>query len=514
MVLWKKESSKPTAFYINFLADKSPDDFSFKIDKMMCENSNQKSIGKSTELRVLGNRRFKEKKWYDAMELYNQSLRYATAESDNISLAYANRSVCFLQLQKYDQCLADIELAKKANYPQNLMHKLVERETNCKRLMSEEPPKPANAAKLALSFDTNAKFPSLANAVKVQNNKKFGTHIVATRDIDVGQIILIEELLFTSTHCSTIAFCKTCLKSLRTFVPCPKCTEFLFCDGECMESNVIHQMSCSVLHDQEKFDSVRIVESILIAVGAFPSIDDLTKFVESALATPDFDIPACRSDVQTKYKIFLKLKMTSSEVSAEMKTRVFWSYQMLLDMANIKRRIQSKRDKRFLMHLILHHHLIMINNGTLYHDKDEDGNKIYECSGTGIYQSLFDHACVPNASFARCGNQAFVFTIRSVKKGDRLTIVNGKSPMSNQCKCTSCKPIWKDLADRDRFQLEPDFLTIMEYDYSHLEDTETRHMLMEKMTNLLRMYSRSPYMPEFECIAMLYEAAIVAEYSN
>lgn len=44
-----------------------------------------------------------------------KSLRFATKESENVCFYFANRSACFLRMEKSDKCMADIELAKKMN---------------------------------------------------------------------------------------------------------------------------------------------------------------------------------------------------------------------------------------------------------------------------------------------------------------------------------------------------------------------------------------------------------------
>lgn len=516
MVLWKKESTSPNACYIDLLFKQTTDGFDYQITKMMCERKNKKCDSKSAALRMHGNQKFRANEWMEAMHLYNQSLRYASVGSENMSMAYANRSTCFMQLKKYEQCLVDIELARKANYPERLMHKLVEREAKCLQLMNDESMMTTEeTTELALSFDANVKFPCLANALKIQYNEKLGEHhMVATRDIDVGHIILAEELLFTSTHCQTQTFCKTCLKSAMNFVPCHNCVEFMFCDAKCMDTNGMHKMSCNVLHDQDQFDSVRLVESVLIAVAAFQSTGSLMEFVECALSTRNFDVPKCSSDTQAKYSMFLKLKLTVSPevITGKMKSVVFWVYHMLLDLPEIKRSIQSKREKRFLMHLILQHHLILISNGTLFHQTDEDGNKTYEASGIGVFTSLISFACVANATFQRHGNQMFVYALRPIKKGEPVTIDNAKSQPDERCKCSKCRPKWKRAVSK-RFQSEPNYKFLMQHHTDHVKEPETRRMIMAKMQQLLQTYGRLPWMPEFEAMTMLYDHCVHAEYA-
>lgn len=513
MVLWKKESTKPDACFIDLTFNQSTVGFDYEVPKMICESRNKKSDIKSTDLRLKGNQKFRAKEWPEAMWLYNQSLRFATVGSENMSLAYANRSTCFMQMKKYGQCLVDIELARKANYPDRLIHKLVEREATCLKLLNDESTKSEETTKLALSFDANAKFPCLANALKMQYNQKSGEHhVVATRDIDVGQIVLVEELFITSTHSQTQTFCKTCLKGVMNFIPCRNCVEFMFCDAECLDTNGVHKMSCNPLHDQDK-DSVRIVESVLIAVTAFPTVDALMEFVECALSTRNFDVPKCNSDIQSKYSMFLKLKLIVSTkwMTDKMKSVVFWAYQMLLGMPEIERCIQSKREKRFLMHLILQHHLTLISNGSLFHQVDEDGIKTYEASGIGIFKSLISYACVANTTFQRQGNKTFVYANRPIKRGESLTIDNAKSQSDERCKCSKCRPKWKQ-AVSDRFESEPEYKFLMQHHTDHVKEPDTRRLLMAKMKNLLQKYGRLPWMPDYEAISLIYDHCMKAEY--
>lgn len=137
MVLWKKEPAAKSAFYVDLLPEREQNHFHHTLMRMM-RAANNKNADKSTELRTRGNQQFKAKNWDEAINFYDKSLRFAPNGSENLSLAYANRSMCFFQMQKYEQCLVDIELARKTNYPKRLMHKLEEREAACLKLMTDE----------------------------------------------------------------------------------------------------------------------------------------------------------------------------------------------------------------------------------------------------------------------------------------------------------------------------------------------------------------------------------------
>ena len=207
--------------------------------------------------------------FHQAIEFYNQSLKFAEANSDDMSLAYASRSACFFNLKKYEQCLVDIELAKKANY--NGAHNLDERKNKCLNMKNEEPefePK--------LSFPCSEDRPSLANILNMQISEKYGRSVVTDSDIEVGQVVLMEEAFSTVGTNGDRSFCDTCLKFGQNFIPCPHCVDVIFCDEKCHENNNIHKMTCgSIYHRLNDRVIMLTIKTILCAMDAFPVAEDL-----------------------------------------------------------------------------------------------------------------------------------------------------------------------------------------------------------------------------------------------
>lgn len=152
MVLWKKESTGNSACYVDLMSEYEQSNFQYEFLKSLHGLINNKSADKSTQLRKCGNEQFKAKNWYKAMDFYNKSLCHAPNGSENLSLAYANRSLCFYQMQKYERCLADIEMAKAANYPERLVHKLDERRAACLQQMNEKTTKPEEEVEFRCEF--------------------------------------------------------------------------------------------------------------------------------------------------------------------------------------------------------------------------------------------------------------------------------------------------------------------------------------------------------------------------
>lgn len=82
------------------------------------------------------------------------------------------------------------------------------------------------------------------------------------------------------------------------------------------------------------------VESILLAVTAFPNVESLMRFTECALATRDLDAPECESKEQTKYRLFLKLYALPIDINAA-GGRILVTYKLLLEIPSIKQFFQS-----------------------------------------------------------------------------------------------------------------------------------------------------------------------------
>lgn len=85
-MLWQKESSE-SGFYVDHSTNiQSTDNY-----RLNPKKNNVIAV----QARMMGNRKFLQKDYKGAMVMYNQSIRYAENESENLCLAYGNRSSCF-----------------------------------------------------------------------------------------------------------------------------------------------------------------------------------------------------------------------------------------------------------------------------------------------------------------------------------------------------------------------------------------------------------------------------------
>lgn len=299
-LLWQKESKNPK-LYENIFQNLSEnyDAYSESFAKMSALKLDGKNDKTSSDFRTLGNKKFKEKEWLEAMSLYNQSLCHAENGSENVSLAYANRSACFLHLNLYDKCLVDIELAKQAKYPINLMSKLEKRREDCLKLMA------TFAGRYKLSYAADENFPGMANVLEIRCDKNFGRHIVAKCDIPVGKIILAEKAFIARFINTDFNNCAVCMKMSTNFIPCSQCTDALFCNSGCVYDNDLHKIDCGRKFPLFSYAYNPALEyyigAIFFMISKFTDVENLIEFVEKAIKEDPIKPPNPLNEVRSKF---------------------------------------------------------------------------------------------------------------------------------------------------------------------------------------------------------------------
>lgn len=179
---------------------------------------------KSENLRVEGNKFYANKMFYEALQKYNESLCFATSESKNVGLSYANRSAVYLELNLSDKCLANIELARKNHYPEEKLDVLKKREEKCRQIVKMQPTQTNDFLKL--SYPSSKILPFVAECLQLKFDGKFGRYIVTNRPLKVGDVVAIEEPFCRIIHESfTHQKCTGCFKdNLFDLIPCRTCS--------------------------------------------------------------------------------------------------------------------------------------------------------------------------------------------------------------------------------------------------------------------------------------------------
>lgn len=413
--LWEKESNDSSYVSLFKNYDEAKDDYNKTyIDYKPFQKNNEWSVA----FRQSGNEAVKDEKWHDVMHMYNNILSYAEIGSENVSLAYANRSLCFLKLQMYDKCLVDIKLAINANYPEKLRNKLEERHKFCLNKLKGIKPIENNEPKL--SYNENKHFPGLANVVQMKYNSGNFEHLFAKNDIDVGRVILVEEAFVTTRRDDFDEMrnhvCGKCCKRTMNFIACNKCANTLFCSQKCAESDELHEIICGdgIVYDDSMI--ALAMRSIFLAIKIFPNIQSLIEFVESVENNTEKRPPNTLEYMKLKYRTFLKFNrwigLSSEGEQNCLLSKSMHTFFRMMNKPVIQSKFKSIDEQKFLMHLIFKHLIVIYShlnqNNILCH--------------MFLIDKHINHSCTPNLIKSIHANKSIIIVTRPIKKGEQLFI--------------------------------------------------------------------------------------------
>ncbi|CAB3379025.1 Hypothetical predicted protein [Cloeon dipterum] len=106
----------------------------------------------------------------------------------------------------------------------------------------------------------------LSSAVEVKKDEKFGRHLLAARDINTGDVLLVETPLiaflleaenFDKGHKEALwTHCSHCYEMCLNLEPCPDCPWALYCSDECRKGawSGYHQLECRM---RRKYDLLK-----------------------------------------------------------------------------------------------------------------------------------------------------------------------------------------------------------------------------------------------------------------
>lgn len=456
--------------------------------------------------------------WNEVMEECNASLRFAENGSENVLIAITNRSECFLHLGMFTKCMADMEAVKMANCPKKLEPILKKHQTLCtqKMLLTEE----LNLPRPKLSFKAHSNIPFFANCLEIKHNEKFGYHVIANDDIDVGRTVVVEESFTSCTLSSPLIGCATCQKTRMNFIPCDKCSTVVFCNNECKNKNFFHIHECGISTDD--LGPVKlIVQTILMAISHFVTVQHLMEFVRLTNSVESV-MPESIIDAKSKYQMFLKLHTTfpNHAIPNDYVNQAKEAFLHLIRLSAIKKYFTEESQQRFLMHLVLQHTIIAEKNGFTSLQ-----NKIQRLLIINTASSLFNHSCVPNLFNMATHAIQVCITVRPIKKGEQLfvayAIENTLPSVLRQfalltkfgfdCECEKCVPRWKS-SDRELIKSNKCYKYMMANWQKDYRDDKTRAVLKQFCERFLNECGRLPWCPEMETIMDLYSKYHAYDY--
>lgn len=139
----------------------------------------------------------------------------------------------------------------------------------------------------------NSKYPCASDAIDVRYTKELGRHIAATRDIEVGEVLAIEEpyskyINFENmyTHCSH------CLRYTFRGIPCDNCISVIYCSQKCKSEawEKSHDVYCTIYDLMLQYDeSPYLAEPIRFLIEMTRSAGGLSELKEKLNDLRDSD---------------------------------------------------------------------------------------------------------------------------------------------------------------------------------------------------------------------------------
>ncbi|RLU24101.1 hypothetical protein DMN91_004310 [Ooceraea biroi] len=318
-----------------------------------------KSAKESEKLREEGNKVFVKGAFnnitcVDALKLYAKAVAFAPYPSEQLALAYANRSAVLFQLGLHTECIQDIDRALALNYPDNLRAKLYIRKTECliilgnrsvedvleearhwldkmslndssreklrtkvqvlrrKTLQTESSTQNIRVQRRTGSAENEAPLPTIAScnnevpcasdAVAIKYDKRYGRHVVATRNIRPGEVVAVEQpysLILKQHNMQT--HCSNCLRVSWANIPCNHCTYAMYCSEECRytEWKKCHDVECTVFPPLLEYDfynidffSIRLAVLALREAGGMQELKTMLKKIDECDGIDKFIFPS------------------------------------------------------------------------------------------------------------------------------------------------------------------------------------------------------------------------------
>lgn len=199
---------------------------------MLCESQSKMKCDQVAEsFSLKADECLSNKKYAEALENYNQCLRFAENKSRLLSGIFAKRSRVFYEVQQFKKCLENIQSAIevcdseiKCNEFQTIREECREK---VKNIASDESDNDTWSF-FKLSRAPHKRIPFIADCLEVRENEVYGRYIMTTKDLNPGEIVVLEEPFYKvlDTNQRNIR-CAICLKqNMMNLFPCAKC------DGE------------------------------------------------------------------------------------------------------------------------------------------------------------------------------------------------------------------------------------------------------------------------------------------
>ncbi|KAF5296486.1 hypothetical protein FQR65_LT01475 [Abscondita terminalis] len=366
----------------------------------------------ATALREEGNSFFKLKKDQLALMKYTDSLAKAPLDSEEYALALANRSAVLYQLKLYKQCMKDITQALSRNYPKHLLEKLATRREKVLQLQNEQRVVKYHRDIPVLS-SSNEFIECASDFVEIRTTDEHGRHVVAKRNIKVGEVVAIEDpfavILMKDKY---LSHCYNCLRPCFNLIPCDNCVLIMFCNEGCkrLAWDTFHKYECLILPTLLDLD----LNKLTLAALKISILVDLKQDHINGSTTYKSRNYREIHDLITNTHLRPTSDLFERAVTAAIIFELVHKHTELL--------IEGVKRREVFKELLLLHSQTGPSN---FHEVSEVVKNDYfeqDEIGVGAYSflSLLNHSCCPNVVRHCYGRTIVLRALRPIVKGEQL----------------------------------------------------------------------------------------------
>jgi SET and MYND domain-containing protein 4 len=174
---------------------------------------------------------FKNANHREALENFNQTIRFATVKSQLIADAFAGRAQIYYEMKQHQKCIENIQNAIQLSVNDENIKKYKKIQNEILGEISSEEYKVQHEKKMSeeffsLSHDAHKKIPFIAECLDVKENDVYGRYIMTNKDLKPGDIVVVEEPFYKVADLKIRhTRCSVCLKqNLLNLLPCSKCS--------------------------------------------------------------------------------------------------------------------------------------------------------------------------------------------------------------------------------------------------------------------------------------------------
>lgn len=258
-----------------------------------------------------------------------------------------------------------------------------------------------------------------SSSVEIKTSLEMGRHVIASRDIPVGEVIAIEQPFATILlPAKTTDHCHHCLQLCYDLLPCEFCTEALFCTESCKEAawDSYHKYECAIISILRKLDLSKLEHIALrIALIASRTNAGVSNLSESEVYHS--------GRYQEIHQLIANTECRNPADIFERSTTAAVMYQLVEAYTPFFVDFEAEESKgRFRELLLLH----LQTGPSNFHEISELAlsNGVYDSEETGAgayaFLSLLNHSCNPNVVRHSYGTHVVLRALRPIRKGQQL----------------------------------------------------------------------------------------------